>query len=689
MKKLLLHLLITISLFASENVVLLENENSFFFYKKDGISKGLYPRIFEDINKNEGLDLTVKELDTNLILDMENGKDILIMDLVENEERRKKYFFIPTFFYLKADIYFKDKGYEDINNFYKKKVGVIKGTYLDGLFREKYAYLNTQVIDIKTRENGLEMLKNGEIDAFVSDNQYGFSEKLNVIHLNRIDQMVTTLAVPRSNEKLYRILKRNFERISSEKLKGMINSSRIEFYKDKFGEKYSNLYGKEIKVRFPVEKTKYPLFYIENGKEKGIISEYLNDIQQILGIKIQKIHTLEDESLEDKDINIVSVIDLKSDKLYTNPYYTINPVIFNRKKDGFITNILEARKEKFAVIKGSFYLDYLKKFLTEENFIYVNTLEEALQKVTNREADYGVADYKSLYNKFYNGNYNDNLKIAGILDEKYSLAMSINPKNQELYEAIKDISVSFLNENMSKNIYWGQNTYEVNDSRKLVIASLGMLFFSTFLMIRAKKGLREKRKYEKFMMSLVGALETVNQYNDSETGNHIKRLNLYSELLANKLGCSKKFCEEIGKVASLHDVGKIGIDRNVLKKPGKLTEEEFEAIKAHSEIGYEIIKKSEISSMGENIARYHHEKWNGKGYPKGLKAEKIPLEARIVSVVDVYDALRQKRVYKEGFSHEKAVEIIRNDSGISFDPEIVDVFLENEFKFDRLFNINN
>ncbi len=689
MKKVLLYLLVTISLFASENVVLLENENSFFFYKKDGVSKGLYPKIFQDINKNQGLDLIVKELDTNLILDMEQGKDILIMDLVENEQRRKKYYFIPTFFYLKADMYFINREYEDITNFYQKRVGVIKGTYLDGQFKERYGFLKTVIIDIKTREDGLNMLKKGEIDGFVSDNQYGFSERLNTIALNRIDQMVTTLAVPKSNEKLYNILKKSFERISSQRLKEMISLSRVEYYRDKFGEKYSDLYNKEVNVLFPSEKSMYPLYYKENGKEKGVITDYLKDIEDILGIKTQKIFDTNFENYEDTEIVVATILGLKESRLNSNPYYTLNPVVFNRKKDGFITNILEVKKQKFAVVKGSFYLECLKKFLTEENFIYVKTLDEAMQKVANGEVDYGISDHKILSNKLYNGNYSNDLKIAGILDEKHSLSMSVNPKYQGLYEAINDISVSFLNENMSKNIYWLQNNYEVNDYRKLVIASLGMLFFSLFMMNRAKKGLKEKKRYEQLMMSLVGALEAVNQYNDTETGNHIKRLNLYSELLANKLGCSKKFCEEIGKVASLHDVGKIGIDRNILKKPGKLTEEEFEAIKVHSEIGYEIIKKSEISVMAENIARYHHEKWNGKGYPKGLKGEKIPLEARIVSVVDVYDALRQKRIYKEGFSHEKAIALIKAERGVSFDPKVVDIFIESDFKFERLFNINS
>ena len=241
---------------------------------------------------------------------------------------------------------------------------------------------------------------------------------------------------------------------------------------------------------------------------------------------------------------------------------------------------------------------------------------------------------------------------------------------------------------MKKNIYLEKNSYETDNSKKILIFSMGILLISFILLYKGRKSLIEKRKYEDLMLSLVSALEAVNQFNDLETGNHIKRLNLYSELLANKLGCNKKFYEEIGRVASLHDVGKIGIDRSILKKPGKLTEEEFKVIKEHPEIGYEIIKKSGVSIMAENIARYHHEKWDGSGYPCGLKGLEIPLEARIVSVVDVYDALRQKRVYKDGFTHEKAIEIIKNESGKSFDPNIVKIFLENGVKFERLFNSN-
>ncbi|MCQ9627253.1 transporter substrate-binding domain-containing protein [Cetobacterium somerae] len=690
LKFLLFSFLLCTTLMGKEHVVLLENENSFFFYKEKNQYKGLYPKIFEDINKKKKINLNLKELDTNLILDMEKDKNILIMDLIENEERREKYYFIPTFFYLKANMYFLNNNFIDITNFYKKRVGVIKGTYLDREFLEKYDFLHSEIIDIETREKGLQMLKEGEVDGFVADNQYGFKDNLSKIELSRIPIMVTTLAVPKSEKKLYKNLKRYFEEISPETLKNMISDSRREYYKDKFGDKYTNLKDKSINVVFPTEKTNYPLYYIEDGEEKGLAIEYLKDVGEILGIQVRKIFYSKEEDWKSNDITIASTIEssIRDNENYTNPYYTLTPVIFNRKEDGFINNLVEARKKRFAVVENSYYMDYLRKFLKEENFIYAKDMDETIEKVKRKEADYSIGDYKTLINKLYNTGYDKEIKIAGILDKKYDVSMVVNSEQKELYEALKDISASFLNENMSKNIYLEKNSYETDKSKKILIFSMGILLISFILLYKGRKNLVEKRKYEDLMLSLVSSLEAVNQFNDLETGNHIKRLNLYSELLANKLGCSKKFYEEIGRVASLHDVGKIGIDRSILKKPGKLTEEEFKVIKEHPEIGYEIIKKSGVSIMAENIARYHHEKWDGSGYPCGLKGLEIPLEARIVSVVDVYDALRQKRVYKDGFTHEKAIEIIKNESGKSFDPNIVKIFLENEFKFERLFNSN-
>ncbi len=191
----------------------------------------------------------------------------------------------------------------------------------------------------------------------------------------------------------------------------------------------------------------------------------------------------------------------------------------------------------------------------------------------------------------------------------------------------------------------------------------------------ANRNLEEKTKErERMTMAMVSALEDVNFYNDSDTGNHIRRMSKFSAIIAEGYGCDQEFVKNIHLYASLHDIGKVGISDELLKKPGRYTPEEFEAMKKHVAIGGKMLSFPEIDQMARNIVLYHHEKWDGTGYLRGLQGEEIPLEARIVALADVYDALLTKRVYKEAYPEERADAIILRDSNKHFDPAIVDVF---------------
>ena len=192
------------------------------------------------------------------------------------------------------------------------------------------------------------------------------------------------------------------------------------------------------------------------------------------------------------------------------------------------------------------------------------------------------------------------------------------------------------------------------------------------------------RKIEKVTHSLVTALESANLYNDTDTGNHIRRVSEYSALLAESYGADREFVKRIKLFASLHDVGKVGISDAILKKPGKYTPEEFEEMKQHVAIGSRMLESGEIDPMAQNIALYHHEMFDGKGYLEGLNGYAIPLEARIVTLADVYDALVTKRVYKEPFSREKAERIIADGRGKHFDPDIVDLFFQNTNRINEI-----
>lgn len=195
---------------------------------------------------------------------------------------------------------------------------------------------------------------------------------------------------------------------------------------------------------------------------------------------------------------------------------------------------------------------------------------------------------------------------------------------------------------------------------------------------------------------LVLVLAEMVESRDKCTGDHVLKTAVYCEVLLNQMKedgiyadkLSEKFINEVVHSAPLHDIGKIKVSDTILNKPGKLTEEEFEIMKNHTLAGGEIIdrvvemvgEESEYLTEAKNLATYHHEKWNGKGYPMGLSGEDIPLSARVMAVADVFDALVSRRSYKEPFPVDKAISIIKEDSGSHFDPLIVKAFLNAEDK---------
>ncbi len=185
----------------------------------------------------------------------------------------------------------------------------------------------------------------------------------------------------------------------------------------------------------------------------------------------------------------------------------------------------------------------------------------------------------------------------------------------------------------------------------------------------------QQNKIENLTMAMVTTLESANFFFDEETGNHIRRISRISAFIAEKAGCDEEFVKNIRMYAPLHDIGKVGVGKEILLKPASLTPEEFEQIKTHVVIGHQIINSEAIDSIAKNIVLYHHEKWAGSGYVNALQGKDIPLEARIVSIADVFDALVNKRVYKPAFSLEKALEIIESERGKSFDPHLVETFL--------------
>ena len=187
---------------------------------------------------------------------------------------------------------------------------------------------------------------------------------------------------------------------------------------------------------------------------------------------------------------------------------------------------------------------------------------------------------------------------------------------------------------------------------------------------------------------------------DNNTGGHVKRtseaVRIFMEELekeSKEFHMTKRYCENVIKAAPMHDLGKIAVEDQILRKPGRFTEAEFNMMKVHAAVGAQIVEKAlngvedaAFMEVAKNMAHYHHEKWNGKGYPEGLDGEKIPLEARIMALADVFDALVSKRCYKEEYSYDEAFRIIEESLGSHFDPELGRVFMNCRPELEAYYN---
>ncbi|WP_438447872.1 HD domain-containing phosphohydrolase [Gorillibacterium sp. sgz5001074] len=184
---------------------------------------------------------------------------------------------------------------------------------------------------------------------------------------------------------------------------------------------------------------------------------------------------------------------------------------------------------------------------------------------------------------------------------------------------------------------------------------------------------------EETQKEIIFTMGEIGESRSKETGNHVKRVAEYSYVLAIGLGMPREEAELLKMASPMHDIGKVAIPDSVLKKPGKLTDEEFDIMKSHTDIGYSLLRNSSrrILKTAAIVAYEHHEKWNGKGYPRGLRGEEIHLYGRITAIADVFDALASDRVYKKAWELDRILNLFHEERGSHFDPAVVDAFFAN------------
>lgn len=665
------------------------NPRHIYLYESENHDlRGVYINFFENISNKTGLNFKFQSLNRDDMLSMiSQGKGDIIFNISNSDEREKFYSFLPTLNSYTLGLYSKDNTDIDIQNLDKYRIGLVPSTSDLLLIKKFYPELEKKLISVEDNNNfGFDALEEGVVDVIIGKSSNDVLKNYKFTPFENIPSSTLWMAINKNNPILESIISKFKENFNTKDVAEILKKERPIFYKQlltnrtllkKIEKRYSN-----IKVFIPDIDKMLPLFYKTKSGYKGYVIDRLEELSKLTGLPI--IYTNNEN--EDYDLKALdSKLFEDNSNQYFIPYYTVQIAVFSSLSSNFIDSYKGIENKKVGLITheniDSHFLSFIPNFKSYK--MYYET-DDALDALLKNEIDYIYGDFKIISLAITNRYLENKIKVAGFLDSNHSIGFGIK-KDPDLASLIDKLFPNHLAESkiLQSELMISKRLAPNYEYFILMISTLFLIIALLFYLLRKATiaSLKEKR----ISKALVQSFEAANELNDQDTGNHILRVNLYSKFLAEKLKCSNKFIKAIAEYASLHDVGKIAISDTILKKPGKLTPEEFEDMKKHVIFGKELILKMQLGDIAENIALYHHEKWNGKGYCFGLAGKSIPLEARIVALADVYDALRQKRVYKEGFSHEVAVEIIKKERGEHFDPALVDIFLEHHSEFDKIF----
>ncbi|WP_459996619.1 HD domain-containing phosphohydrolase [Marinitoga arctica] len=650
-------------------------DNKPLVYNENGKYKGLAVDLLKEISKREKLNLKF-QYDTfgDLLEKIKYNKIDIIIALGKNNDRERfiKYPREP-FFTNWGIIYSNNSNIDSLLDLKNKKIAVLKNdiyyTHENGIKNlSKKMNLNIEFHEFNSYDEVLKAVKDKICDAGV----------VNRLYSNETYNLYKSPIVFLPIEVYYGFSKNTEEKIISS----------IDYYLNKWKKDENSIYFSLLEKYIFKEKIFVPT-WVRNALNLSIIIIFTlffsSLIFYLLLKKITKKLKRKNQEL-DSYINELSSI---NEELEDN-YNEIENLNFK-----LIQLMQMISKLKISNPLKIFYDDLLRtaiNLIPEADYgsiIHINSKTNEWTFLTTyghnfdllKKVKYAAGHIPSTENiRMINYNIIENEKIE-MDEESYTLLKKASkPIKQTIIYEIE------LNENNWINFCLD---IDINSDKSFSEESKELLEIFGNL---AKAFWLEKFSYEdikKSYINLANKLAFIAEEYDNYTGKHIYRVAKYSKLIAEKLNLDQKFIDDIYTYSPLHDLGKILVDKSILLKKGSLSDEEWEEIKKHTIYGARILSEKYFK-IAKNISLYHHEKYDGSGYPYGLKGDKIPIEAQIVAFADVYDALRSDRPYKKGFSHEITFDIILKGDGRTkpehFNPKILDIFQKHHLEFKIIFD---
>ena len=442
----------------------------------------------------------------------------------------------------------------------------------------------------------------------------------------------------------------------------------------------------------------YASSIFSSADKNGIITDVNSNFEKISGYK--------KEELIGKSHNIVRSPDMEKsffkdmwNKLKS--YEEWKGVVKNIKKDGTAYYVLS---QIFPIknIDGT-----LKEYISlRHDITSTEKRRERLEGKVN-ELNSLTEDKEAFLSQY--ANIIDSFTSSYRFDTNYKITYcnEIFKKNMHIFSLEKDMQLKDIFENefykehidtiiktlQNKEKYKNIIVYSINNEKKYMDATITPIldkngYLLEFMVIEYEVTdiLKAQQEVIDTQKDIIFTMGEIGETRSKETGFHVKRVAEYSKLLALLYGINDDKADILKMASPMHDIGKVGIPDHILNKPGKLTSEEWEIMKTHSELGYSMLKGSnrEILKVAAIVAKHHHEKWDGSGYPSGLYGEDIPIEARITAIADVFDALGSDRCYKKAWKDEDIFTLLKNEKAKHFDPHLVDLFFDNIVEFKKI-----